>query len=143
MSACPKHETVDPGSKQGFLQYLWGFMAIGGVTTLIDIIILYMLTEWIGLWYLSSALVSYCSGAFLSYTLNKTLNYRNQSSDYRNQGLMFLCISFCSLILNLGIVYTGVAWFGLSYIGAKIIATGIGFFLNYLGQTFITFRLWR
>ena len=143
MSEYPDRDRISPGYKGFCLQYLRGFLAIGSVTTLTDICLLYALTEWIGVWYLSSACISYCTGALLSYALNKRWNYKNTSSAYRNQGMVFLSISSCSLLLNLGIVYTGVSLLGLSYIGAKIIATGLGFFFNYCGQTCITFRIWR
>lgn len=139
----PKPDTIHSGFRCQYLQYFWGFMAIGSLTTLVDICILYLLTEWGGLWYLLSALISYCSGALMSYILNKTLNFKNHSSDYRNQGMMFLCIASCSLLLNLGIMYGGVTLLGTPYMIAKVIATGLGFFLNYFGQTLITFRFWR
>lgn len=126
-----------------FFPYIRGFLVIGIGTTLTDICLLLILTEWVGVWYLFSALISYCTGALLSYILNKNLNYRNRSSSYGNQGMMFLCISGCGMALNLGIVYLGVAVLGISYLLAKVIATGIGFFVNYYGQTYITFRVWR
>ena len=126
-----------------YFQYFWRFLAIGSITTLADISLLYVLTEWIGIWYLTSACISYCTGGLISYILNKNLNYKNQSTDYLNQGMVFLGISACSLLLNLGIVFAGVTFMGVSYLIAKICATGIGFFFNYSGQTLITFRLWK
>ncbi|MDD1723778.1 MAG: GtrA family protein, partial [Methanospirillum sp.] len=105
--------------------------------------ILYILTEWGGFWFLYSAFISYSTGALLSYVLNKTLNFKNRSPYYLTQGIVFLVISGCSLLLNLGIIYAGVEWAGISYIYAKILATGAAFMLNYAGQTIITFRRWR
>lgn len=125
------------------LPHFGGFLVIGGITTLTDISILYVLTEWAGFWFLYSAFISYTIGALLSYVLNRTLNFKNKSPYYLTQGAMFLAISGCSLIFNLGVVYGGVEWAGISYMYAKILATGAGFILNYAGQTIITFRNWR
>lgn len=143
MTEWHERDRNNPRTHPFYSHHLAGFLAIGSITTLTDISLLYVLTEWTGIWYLTSALISYCTGVLLSYILNKKLNYRNESTNYVAQGMMFLVISGCSLILNLGIVYTGVEYLGVSYLLAKIVATGAGFFLNYIGQTNITFRRWR
>lgn len=125
------------------LQRLLVFLAIGGFTTFTDISILYILTEYAGIWFMYSAFISYCTGAVMSYLLNKKLNFRNESPDYLAQGITFLSITGCCLIFNLTIVYVGVELAEISYIYAKILATGVGFILNYAGQSIITFRRWR
>ncbi|MDD1729878.1 MAG: GtrA family protein [Methanospirillum sp.] len=123
--------------------HLGGFLLIGIVTTSLDISILWFLTEKVGIWYLASAGLSYCSGTGVSYLLNKTLNYRNQSRSYVKQGSSFLVIAASSFALNLAIISGCVEIFLLNYLLAKIVATAVACLWNYYGQSTITFRIWR
>lgn len=123
--------------------HLGGFLIIGFITTCTDISLLWILTEIGGIWYLGSAALSYCSSALFSYGLNKLFNFHNTSQAYVRQASAFLVIAASSLGLNLLIISAGVELFSLNYLTAKIFATGIAFFWNYLGQSTVTFRLWR
>lgn len=126
-----------------FFNHLGGFLLIGIITTCTDVGFLWLLTEKLGLWYLASSAISYCTGAILSFLLNKSLNYRNQSREYFKQGSSFLVIATSSFALNLAIISLGVEILSLNYLVAKILATGIAFFWNYYGQSTVTFRIWN
>nr|WP_319538016.1 GtrA family protein [uncultured Methanospirillum sp.] len=134
-------ENVDLLSFLG--EHLCGFLLIGIFTTCVDIGLLWFLTEKTGLWYLVSATVSYCTGSLLSFFLNKSLNYRNQSRDYVRQGSSFLIIAASSFSLNLTVLSIGVEIFQVHYLIAKAGATIVAFLWNYYAQTTITFRIWK
>ena len=123
--------------------HLGGFLIIGGFTTCTDISLLWILTDVCGIWYLISAGISYCLSALLSFGLNKSCNFKNTSPEYIKQGSAFLIIAISSLILNLVIISFCVEIWSLNYLVAKGLATGVAFLWNYLGQSAITFRLWR
>ncbi|WP_319580423.1 GtrA family protein [uncultured Methanospirillum sp.] len=124
-------------------EHLGAFLLIGIFTTCVDIGLLWFLTEKIGLWYLVSATGSYCTGSLLSYSLNKSLNYRNQSKNYVRQGSSFLIIAASSFSLNLAVLSISVEIFQVHYLIAKAGATIVAFLWNYYAQTTITFRIWK
>jgi putative flippase GtrA len=126
-----------------FNEFLGGFLLIGIFTTCIDIGLLWFLTEKIGLWYLGSATISYCVGALVSFLLNKSLNYRNQSREYIRQGSSFLIIAASSFALNLAVLSVGVEIIQVHYLIAKAGATMVAFLWNYYAQSTITFRIWK
>ena len=125
------------------LDHLPGFLVIGILATLLDMSLLYLLTEIAGLWYLIAAGISYTSGGIYSYILNKELTFHNPSRRYVRQGLLFLAISAAGLVLNTGVIWLGVEVSGLHYLMAKAGATAIAFFWNFFAQSTITFRVWR
>jgi len=118
-----------------------GFFLIGCFSTLIDIGLLYVFTEYAGLWYIYSATVSYTCGMAVNFILNKYLNFRDTNRNYLRQFLFFALVSMSSLALTLGVLYLAVEICSLNYILGKILAVIIAFFWNYLGQSRITFHV--
>jgi putative flippase GtrA len=119
------------------------FFGIGCLTTLLDLGMLFALTSGAGLFYLVSACISYITGCLASFMLNKSLNFHDTSRDYGKQLFVFIGISIMGLAINLLVMYGCVGLLGFHYLISKIAATGTGFLMNYLGQSRVTFRLWR
>lgn len=123
-----------------FSKKISGFFFVGILSTLADLGILYFLTDGLGIWYLESAVVSYCCGTVLSYGLNKHLTFRNRSRKYVRQFLLFAAISVSSLLLTLCIIWVFVELLHQNYLIGKIIAIILAFLWNFTGQSRITFR---
>jgi dolichol-phosphate mannosyltransferase len=120
---------------------LTGFFLIGCFSTLIDIGLLYVFTEYAGLWYIYSATISYTCGMVVNFLLNKYLNFRDTNQHYLRQFLFFALVSMSSLALTLGVLYLAVEICSINYLLGKILAVIIAFFWNYLGQSRITFHV--
>ena len=118
-----------------------GFVVIGIISTLLDIGLLYYLTEYLNVWYLLSAAISYSCGMVVNFLLNKFLNFKDTNHHYLYQFATFALISSTSLAITLGIIYAAVALFSANYLIAKILAIIVSFAWNYLGQSRITFSL--
>ena len=118
-----------------------GFVVIGIISTILDLGLLYGLTEYFHIWYLLSATVSYSCGMVLNFLLNKFLNFQDMSRHYLWQFVTFALISSTGLALTLGILYVAVEIFSQNYLVAKLIALVLSFAWNYLGQSRITFSL--
>jgi putative flippase GtrA len=117
-----------------------GFFLIGIITSLIDIGLLYVFCAYFGIWYLPAAAMSYCCGIFVSYILNKYLNFHDKDRHYLAQFSTFTAISVSCLLVNLCVIWLAVEMFSLNYLTGKIIATCCAFFWNYHGQKHYTFR---
>lgn len=124
------------------MNHLGGFLVIGCITTCVDISLLWVFTDLCGLWYLVSAGLSYCTGALFSFGLNKSYNFKNASQNYVKQASAFLLIATSSLMVNLLIISLCVEVWSFNYLVAKVLATGVAFLWNYVGQSGVTFRLW-
>jgi putative flippase GtrA len=126
------------GTIAGRERILW-FLGIGTLASLADISLLYVFCEWFGVWYLSAAVLSYCSGILISYLLNRSLTFHNQNRHYIRQFSTFAAISISCLLMNITIIWLLVTFFSWNYLGAKILATVCAVFWNYYGQSTITF----
>lgn len=124
-------------TKKNFLYY---FM-IAGFCSLIDLSVLYVLTELAGLFYLLSATLSFILAQSLNYYLNKALNFRNKSRQIAKQLTMFVAVNAVGLGISLGMLALLVEIFGLWYIPARIISMLIAFNLNYFIHKRYTFSI--
>ena len=116
------------------------FACIGVFSTLVDAALLYILTEYCGIWYLWSSAASYCCGILISYTLNRHYTFHDRSKKYISRFFLFAFISVSSLAINLAVMYIAVDFFSLHYIAGKGVAVGVSFLWNYIGQSRITFQ---
>lgn len=80
------------------------YLISGGVSVGVNLLVLYISTEWFGLWYLVSASIAYLVGFLVSFTLQKFWTFQNKSTDslWKQAG-----IYFCIILVNLGINTVG------------------------------------
>jgi len=126
------------GLAEGRERFLW-FIAIGAVSSLVDIGLLFILCEWIGIWYLPAAILSYCCGILVSYALNKVLTFHDTNRHYVRQFTTFSAIAVSCLLVNVSIVWLFVSLLSWNYLAAKVLATICAVFWSYYGQSRITF----
>ena len=123
------------------LGLLIGYVICAGVATLVDMGLLYLLTEYMELWYLYSAAVSYVAGMVTNFTLNKTYNFRNRSRRIGPQFGLFAGVAFIGLVLNQIILYLLVSMAGLWYMYAKVLTVCLVLLWSFYGHKRFTFGL--
>jgi len=119
------------------------YLLIGGFSSLIDIGLLYFLTEFFGLWYFYSSIISYLGGAIPNYTLNKCFNFKNKSKKIIPQFTAFLLVSVSGLFITQILIFLFVEFFNLWYIIAKIITIAAVIFWNFYGIKKIAFGIFK
>ena len=115
------------------------YCIVGGTAAVVDFGILFILTDFFSVHYLTSATVSFIVSALVNYSLNRSWTFRSNGKN-RKQLPNFFTIATMGLVLNNGMMYTGVEFFGLWYILAKVIATGVVVIWNFFGNKYITFN---
>ncbi len=126
------------GTEDSRERFLW-FIGIGIVASVVDIGLLYLFCEWAGIWYLSAAVLSYCCGIVVSYSLNKALTFHDRNRHYIRQFTTFAAISVSCLMVNICLIWLCVSLLSWNYLEAKVFATLCAVFWNYYGQSRITF----
>ncbi len=122
------------------IELMFDYATISLFATIVDVLLLYALTEFLNINYLVSATISYCTGLLISFYLQKTYTFKEQHTKRIHlQFTKFTIISLIGLLLNLIILKVFVE-IGVWYIFAKIIAIIIVFFWNYLINKRITFK---
>ena len=106
---------------EGSERFLW-FIGIGAVSSLVDIGLLVLFCERAGLWYLPAAILSYCCGIVVSYSLNKVLTFHDENRHYVRQFSTFAVISLsCLLVFNVLNICTEITLINFHYFNGRAI----------------------
>ena len=116
---------------------IYGMVAL--IPTVVDFSLLYLLTEFAGLYYLFSLVIAFVIALFFSYFFQKKFTFKNGSQRYAPQFSFFCLISLVGLLINAGIVFGVVEFFGLWYMFGKVVATGVSYIWNFSAHKYITF----
>jgi putative flippase GtrA len=114
------------------------YSAMTLISNFYDYAILFILTDFLGVFYLLSATISYISSIIISYLLNKkyTFNYiYNNFKENLYSFFKFFSVSLSAMILTLLIMILFVEILGINYIVARLIASFIILFYVYLAHS--------
>ncbi len=115
------------------------FAVVGGIGTLLDFGLLIVLKQFVGLPILLANSLSYLTGVVNNFTLNRLWTYPEaRSRPMWAQFGQFLTVSLVGLALNDSLV--GVLHEPMGYVAAKVLATVVILFWNFLANRYWTFR---
>lgn len=98
------------------------YICSGGTAAVVDLGVLYALTDFLGLHYLISATFAFLVAFGVSFTLQKFWTFGDESMDRVHVQLAwYLSIAVANLFVNAGLMYLFVDIFGVWYFLAQII----------------------
>ncbi len=102
------------------------YVISGGFATVLDLALLYIFADIIGIWYLLSAIIAFIIAFFASFFLQKYWTFRNKEVDtlHKQIGSYFL-IALINLIANTFLVFIFVHYINIYHILAQIFAAGL------------------
>ena len=119
----------------GFLQF-FRYVFVGGIATVVDWAILFFVTEFGGLHYIFSAVLSFFGGLAANFVLSKLLVF--SASEARTGMFMefvgYALIGAVGLGFTVLIMYTCTEILGMYYMLSKVIATLLVLFRNYIAR---------
>lgn len=108
------------------------YIAAGGMGAVANLGVLYVLTEFLHVWYLFSSVIGVCSGFAVSFVLQKFWTFRNMALDRVHVQLpLHLLLSLSNLVLNTFLMYVLVDYVRIWYMLAQIIVAGALACANY------------
>lgn len=109
------------------------FGIVGGLATLIDYIVLWLLTEFVGFYYLASAAVSFSVSVIFNYICSMRYVFvPRENVDKRKEFLVFLVLSIIGLGLNQLLMWLGTGVMGVHYLITKLCATALVMIYNFV-----------
>ena len=108
------------------------FAIVGGASFLVDYALLYICTEGLGIHYLYSAAISFTVSVIVNYWLCVIFVFTGAGKQTGRQAALFIGSSIVGLGINQACMWLFVEKFGLHYMLAKIGATLIVMFWNYV-----------
>ena len=108
------------------------FCFVGGVSFLMDYSLLFVLTEFVGLYYLYSSAISFSITVVFNYWLCVIYVFKGAKRQTTRQAIIFFGTGVLGLGLNQLCMWLFVAVAGMHYMLAKIFATAIVTIWNYV-----------
>jgi dolichol-phosphate mannosyltransferase len=123
----------------GFFE-LFRYIIAGGIATGTNILLLYVLTDLAGVWYVFSAVCSYTAAIGVSFLLHKFWTFSNLETSRVHYELAWFSInSVAGLIVDAAGLYFLVEWFGMWYVLAQIELLGAIAAWNFFLYRFVLF----
>ncbi|MBU7038226.1 MAG: GtrA family protein [Theionarchaea archaeon] len=117
------------------------FCLVGSTGALINLGLLYLLTEFCHMWYILSAAVGFTVAVLNNFVWNRSWTFKNKSPRIPRQLLLFFIINVISLCINLSVLYMLTEYAGMWYMKAQIVAILVAVSNNFLGNRRFTFSL--
>jgi len=134
-----KKENMEIGRKE-VIEFI-KFCIVGGVNTLINLAVLFLLTEFLHIYYLISAVFAFLVAVTNSFILNKiwTFNYKTKNKLAFKYSQFFI-VSIFALGVNLSVLYTLTEFFHVYYLFSQLIGVVFNLIINFLGNKLWTFK---
>ena len=121
------------------MKKLWSqvirFGIVGAVATIIDYGLMVALTELVGLLYLLSCAISFLISVIVNYILSIRFVFTpNKNISKTVELVVFILLSAIGLGINQAIMWFTVEQIKISYLIAKIVATGIVMIYNFISR---------
>jgi putative flippase GtrA len=100
------------------------YIISGGCAAFTSIGLLFIFVHFFGIHYLIASMIAFVLGFLVSFTMQKFWTFNNrETSRTHTQLALYLAITLINLLINTALVYIFVAWLGLWYLLAQIIAS--------------------
>ena len=117
------------------------YIFAGSLATFSNLAILFILVHYFKIWYLISAIISFCMAVIISYLLQKFFVFQNyERKNMHKQFLNFFIYNTIMLGFNTLLMYFFVEILIIWYLLAQAISAIIGAFINYIYFNKIVFK---
>lgn len=117
------------------------FIISGGTAAITELTLLYIFTEFFGVWYIYSAAIAFLFSFCVSFTLQKLWTFKDKNTNKTHkQATFYLLISVINLFVNIVAIYILVEVFGVWYMLAKVLISGTIAIYSFLIYKFIIFK---
>ena len=115
-----------------FIKQILRFGIVGGIAFLIDYALLYILTEYIGIHYLISSIISFTISVIFNYILSIKWVFDVKRKQGTKEFIIFIVLSVIGLLINSLIMYIMVDILKIYYMLSKLVSTLIVMIYNFI-----------
>ncbi|MGV8152173.1 MAG: GtrA family protein [Candidatus Nanoarchaeia archaeon] len=116
------------------------FGIVGVINTLINLLVLWILSEYFGVYYMIAAILAFIAAVTNSFVLNKIWTFEESLGHKKySRYLKFFIVSVFALLVNLAVLYVLVEYFKFWYIYAQLIGIIGNLIINFAGNKLWTF----
>ena len=120
---------------------LFRYFFVGGFAFIIDFCALFLLTEYLNLYYLLSAPLAFLLGLIINYLLSIKWVFDKRNINKKSvEFVIFALVGIVGLLLNQVFIWFFTEIINLYYMLSKIISSGIVFLWNFSLRKYLLFR---
>jgi putative flippase GtrA len=109
------------------------YVIAGGIASLSNFVTLYVLVQFLGVWYLLASIISFCVGIVTGYILHKFFAFRDKGEgNMIHQFMFFAGYQIVMLGVNTLLMYIAVDIIGIWYLLSQIITTTLIATINFI-----------
>lgn len=108
------------------------FGVVGVIAFIVDYLSLYLLTEFLNVYYLISSIISFLLSIIINYILSINWVFDIKKKQSFKDVIIFTLLSTIGLLINLLVMYLSVEVFKIHYMIGKLIATFIVMIWNFV-----------
>ncbi len=117
------------------------FLIAGGSAAVVNLGILYILTDYVKMWYVLASVYAFIAAFFVSFLLQKYWTFKEQTHTLiKKQMLMYLGTAGVNILIGTALLYIFVEYVGLHYLFGQIISQGLIAFLSYFVYQHVIFK---
>jgi putative flippase GtrA len=121
---------------------IFKYIISGCTVAVVELILLYLFTQFFGIWYIYSAVLAFLFAFFISFSLQKFWTFRDKGiTDVHKQASIYLFVSVANLCVNVVALYLLVQVVGLWYMFAQVLIQGAIAFSSFILYKFVIFKL--
>ena len=100
------------------------YLFSGGVSAFTDILLLYIFTDLLHIWYLTASILAFLFAFIVSFSLQKFFTFQDHSREgMHGQAAIYFLVSGANLLINTALIYLFVQYGGFHYIVAQIVTS--------------------
>lgn len=101
------------------------YIISGGTAAATHLSLLYIFTEFLGVWYILSSILGFIFAVFVGFSLQKWWTFADKTTDLvHRQFIFYISITGANLFINAAILYFLVEYLGIWYIASQVITSG-------------------
>src|SRR3989344_9424162 len=117
------------------------YVISGGTSALVELSLLYVLTEYFNVWYMVSFLLALIIAFVVSFLMQKFWTFENSTTqELHKQASLYFVVTLTHAGLNISALYIVVEYFGMWYILAQIFIGGILALSSFIIYKFFIFK---
>jgi len=119
---------------------MFKYALVGGAAFLLDFSMLFVLTEYLHLYYILSATAAFVAGLLCNYSLSVYWVFQERALPSKlAEFLVFSLIGVVGLLLNDGLIWSLTEVGGMHYLASKVLAAVVVFFWNFFARRQLLF----
>ena len=116
------------------------FAIAGIIFAVVNILILYILTDFLGIYYILSSIIAFFLGSTGNFLLNKKWTFKEKMRhDLPKKYIKAMSVNISAVIITIALLYILTEFLNIHYLISQTIAMAVAFVANFIGNKKIVF----